>query len=354
MVVAAQDAPAAKEPAAPVEPATPARPRPTAYIAVGARGYRLGLRLSPVPRPLNEQLDLKGEGMVVSRVESDSSASKAGIKENDVLLAAGEKPIKSPSDLIEAVAKSDGKELTLKLIRGGKPLTISATPEKTTEDVVRRHIELRGDHGVDVQEIEEKIREKMRDAGVDLRMQLMQPGKFLPEGAAFHFNSRREFPDDLSVTIRKQGKNPAEVEVKKGDRSWTVKDNELAQLPDDVRGHVESLLGRGPMQFRIVGDRGQLGPPPGVPAPFAIAPPGHRDGPGGPPHRAQRARRPSEPDAPREPGDRLDGPGPDERGPRGRDRLERRLDELSRDLHRMQERLEGLRHNLREDDEDDE
>jgi membrane-associated protease RseP (regulator of RpoE activity) len=351
LVGSAQDAPAAKVPAAakdaaaPAEPATPAapvapqRPKSIARIAFAAGGYRLGLRLSQVPRPLNEQLDLKGEGMVVARVEPDSPAAKAGIKENDVLLSAGEKSIKSPSDLIEAVAKSDGKELSLKLVRGGKPLTIAATPEKTAEDVVKRHIEWReprGDHRLDinVEELEEKIREKLRDSGVDMRLQLMQPGKFLVEGEKFMFGARPEFPDDLSVTIRKQGKNPAGLEVKKGDKNWTVKEDELAQLPPEVRGPIESLLGRGPMQFRVVRPEG---PPAGIGPP----PPGHPDGPAPPPRRAPRARRPGESDGP--------GQAQDDHGPRGRVGLDGRLDELSRDLNRMREQLDGLRHGLRED-----
>jgi hypothetical protein len=370
LFVSVQDAPAAKEPAAPAEPATPAapvapqRPKSIARIAFAAGGYRLGLRLSQVPRPLNEQLDLKGEGMVVARVEPDSPAAKAGIKENDVLLSAGEKSIKSPSDLIEAVAKSDGKELSLKLVRGGKPLIIAATPEKTAEDVVKRHIEWReprGDHRLDinVEELEEKIREKLRDSGVDMRLQLMQPGKFLVEGEKFMFGARPEFPDDLSVTIRKQGKNPAEVEVKKGDKNWTVKEDKLVDLPPEVRGPVESLLGRGPMQFRVVGRDGPLPPPrhdgPGAghpgPGDDGVGPPtpSRPDGPVEPPRRAPRARRPGAPDERREPGERPEG-----RGPRGRDGLDQRLDELSRDLHRMREQLDSLRHGLRDEQRDDE
>lgn len=365
LVVSVQDAPAAEEPAAAKEPAAvatpatpvaPQRPRAITRIAVaGAGGYRLGLRLAPVPRPLNEQLDLKGEGMVIVRVEPDSPAAKAGFKENDVLLSAGEKSIKSPGDLSEAVAKSEGKELSLKLVRGGKPQTISATPEKAKEDVERLGIQLRGEHEIDVAGIEEKIREKLRDAGVDMRLQLMQPGKFLVEGQKFMFGGRAEFPDDLSVTIRKQGKNPAEVEVKKGDKNWTVKDNELAQLPSEVRGPVESLLGRGPMQFRVVGDGPQ---PPHAPRHDGVGPPppGPPEGPGAPPRRAPRVRRtdgPGAPGEPREPGERPEVRRPDDRGPRGRDGLDRRLDELSRDLHRMREQLDGLRHGFREEEDDE-
>jgi len=154
------------------------------------------------------------------------------------------------------------------------------------------------------------------------------------------------------------------VEVKKGDKNWTVKENELAELPPEVRGPVESLLGRGPMQFRVVGrgDRPQPprppqgGPGPGVPGrgddEVGPPPPGHPEGPGGPPRRAPRARRPGAPDAPGEPGAGPEERGPRERGPGGRDGLERRLEELSREMHRMREQIDGLRRGSRERDDD--
>ena len=147
--------------------------------------------------------------MVVARVEPDSPAAKVEIKENDILLSVGDKPIKSPGNLIEAVAKSEGKELSLKLIRGGKPLTLSVTPEKTSEGDARRHVELRheAEQEVDVAEIERRIREKLREAGVDLRMQLMQPGKFVADGARLDLQMNSEFPDDLSVTVRSRARN---------------------------------------------------------------------------------------------------------------------------------------------------
>ena len=75
--------------------------------------------------------------------------------------------------------------------------------------------------------------------------------------------------------------------MKKGDKSWTVKDNELGELPDEVRRPVESLLGRGPMHFRVLaGDRR---PPP----PPHIRPRGLGDEPAGP-----RAPAMSPPDRP--------------------------------------------------------
>ncbi len=365
------------EPARPPRPpreAPPPRP-PRRPFAVRLPAYRLDVRLAPVSKALDQQLELKGAGVVVEHVGPEGPAAKAGIKENDIILAVGDKPIKEPSDLMDAVDASEGKELSLKLMRSGKPQTVTVTPAKPPEGTILGLPDGR-DIEIDVEYFEKTIREKLKKAGVDMRMQIIKPGKFLPEGAVWSFDHKREFPDDLSVTIRKQGKNPAEIEVKKGDKTWNVKDNELAQLPEGVREPIESLLGHGPMRFNIVtpGPPHDGPPPPRGPGGDEVGPPPrHPDGPpGGPDRPSPRGRRPPGPPRAGEPGDRPDGPpppgGPDgprarrpgqpgerdgERGPRGRGGIERRLEELSRDLNRMRERLEGLREGLRDEDEDE-
>jgi hypothetical protein len=377
---ATKQTPAAKEtPAVPARP--PRQPRPPRHtFHMPLPKYRLDIQLSPVSKALDQQLELKGEGVVVDHVSPDGPAAKAGIKENDILLAVGDKPIKGPSGLMGTVDASEGKELSIKLLRAGKPMSVTVTPEKREELVFHteeRRLNL-GDIGEieikELRDIENTIREKLKDAGVDVRMQLIKPGRFLPEGAGWEFGKRPEFPEDLTVNIRKQGKNPAEIEVKKGDKTWTVKDNELAQLPGDVREHVESLLGHRPMRFNVVAPRlhmpgAEFTPPPGPPGhpepPGSGGPPERRGGPGrrgpdGPPPPGEpRVEGPDgpHPGPPGEPGER--GPrarrpgGPDERGPRGRGGLERRLEELSRDLSRMREQLEGLREGLREESKDE-
>lgn len=368
----ADDGAAGDEPAPPAKEAAPATPEPPQAgesprppraprhpIAVRMPKYRLDVHVMPVPKALDEQLGLKGEGVVVGHVSPEGPAGKAGIKEHDVVLAVGDKSLKDPSDLMDAVDASEGKELAIKLLRGGKPMTVTVTPGKREEggagglDVGRLRLDLRDIGEIEeLRDIERKIREKLKDAGVDLRMQFIQPGRFLPEGMARLGIQQREFPDDLNVTIRKQGKNPAEIEVKRGDKTWNVKENELAKLPEDVRDHVESLLGQHPMRLNIVtdGERRPPGPPhdgprhrgPGGPPPRPGEhgdigpdgpPPGGPDGPPGPP----RARRPGEPGE----------------GARGRAGLERRLEQLSRELERTREQLEGLRRGLRDDDDDD-
>ena len=55
---------------------------------------------------------------------------------------------------------------------------------------------------------------------------------------------KRDFPKDLTVQINKQGTKPAEIHVKRGDKSWDVTEEKLDDLPEDIRGHVQQMLGR--------------------------------------------------------------------------------------------------------------
>ena len=91
--------------------------------------YRLGAALAPVPSALNDELDLKGEGVLIQRVAPFGPADKAGIKRDDILLAVGDKPIKKYVDLVDASNASGGK-MSLKLLRGGKTIIVAVTLDK--------------------------------------------------------------------------------------------------------------------------------------------------------------------------------------------------------------------------------
>jgi hypothetical protein len=52
-------------------------------------------------------------------------------------------------------------------------------------------------------------------------------------------------PDDVTITVTRHGSEPAKLNVKKGDQSWDVTENDLAKLPDDIRRFAELSLGRG-------------------------------------------------------------------------------------------------------------
>jgi hypothetical protein len=379
----AQDQPPPGNPPPPQDgPAPPDAPPPDHHREVfvsrhrGAPGAQFGIAVAPVPKPLATQLKLKDEGVLVIHVRKNSAAEKAGVKEDDILLTVDDKAVKEPHQLVIIVEESPEKERTLNLLRAGEKVEVKVTPEKPPEGegpgFFDKRLHVDGDQLIldlrEIRELEKTIRDKMRDAGVDLRMQFIEPGAFLPRGTKIDFGRRTDLPDDLSITIRKKGKEPADVEVKKGEQTWTVKEDDLAPLPDEVRKDVEGYLGHTPARFNIVWD-GQDGPgpgphhpdgPPGPPRGHGDdefgPPPGHPDGPGPGPGGPEARRGPRPPRGPEGP----DGPRHEEHvelhhrggpgGPGGG--LEHRLEEMARRMEQMQRQLEGLRRHLSEDDDE--
>ena len=96
-----------------------------------AQSFQLGLQSKPVPPAVASQLNLES-GLMVSQVQSESSAAAAGIQEFDVLLYADDKQLIRNEDLSLAV-KSAGEadaHILLSLIRGGEEMSIAVKPEK--------------------------------------------------------------------------------------------------------------------------------------------------------------------------------------------------------------------------------
>jgi serine protease Do len=90
---------------------------------------RLGLLAQDIDSDAAELLGLKeAAGVIVSMVESDSPAEKAGLKVHDILLAVNGKKIQSYDGFRNEVANlSPGSKARLDVSRGGKALELTAT-----------------------------------------------------------------------------------------------------------------------------------------------------------------------------------------------------------------------------------
>jgi len=88
---------------------------------------RLGVQVDVPAVTLVEQLDLpKDQGLVVEKLQPDSAAAKAGVKEHDILLEVDGKPVPSdPSKLVQLLQeiKAD-KAIDLVVLRKGKRETV--------------------------------------------------------------------------------------------------------------------------------------------------------------------------------------------------------------------------------------
>ncbi len=89
-------------------------------------GTWLGIRMSPVPRPLAAHLDTPG--VMVANVVRESPADAAGLQQFDVITQLNGKPVASPEDLVNALKDLPvGQTVTLTLFRKAASQQVRAT-----------------------------------------------------------------------------------------------------------------------------------------------------------------------------------------------------------------------------------
>ncbi|MCS6976596.1 MAG: trypsin-like peptidase domain-containing protein [Gemmatales bacterium] len=109
------------------------------------RGY-LGIQMQDVDEQLAEKLNLgENRGVVVTQVRPSTPASKAGLRENDVITAVNGRGILNGKELQRFIFESEiGKVLELTVIRDGKPEKVKVAVEEQPEDYGLVGMERRG------------------------------------------------------------------------------------------------------------------------------------------------------------------------------------------------------------------
>jgi len=94
------------------------------------RGY-LGIVPQEITEGIRKQFGLKDlKGAIVSSVEPDSPAAHANLKQYDVIVEVNGQPVENSNDLRFKIADVEpGKTVTLKVIRDGKEIPVTATVE---------------------------------------------------------------------------------------------------------------------------------------------------------------------------------------------------------------------------------
>jgi hypothetical protein len=201
----------------------------------------IGAGCQPADAALRSHLNLpEGQGLLVRQVVADGPAAKGGLKQHDVLVKAGGKPLGRIQDLIDAVDAVKDKELKLDLVRGGKERTVTVKPVKRPEDLPAEALPWQ--RGLAPHEAFRQWVEQMQPWQGDRpwRLRFWGPGTILPPGA----KTEPPLPGNFSVTVTKTGDEPAKIVVKQDDQKWEVTEDGLDKLPPDVRSHVERVLGR--------------------------------------------------------------------------------------------------------------
>ncbi len=96
---------------------------------------QLGIHIQDVTPEISEAMGISvNEGALVSKIEKDSSAEKAGFKEGDVVIKFNGEAIGGSSDLKNKVGMlAIGQKVTMEVMRDGKSKTLTATIGKTKQ-----------------------------------------------------------------------------------------------------------------------------------------------------------------------------------------------------------------------------
>jgi membrane-associated protease RseP (regulator of RpoE activity) len=196
--------------------------------------YWIGIALKETDPSLLAHLKL-GHGVLVGEVIPDSPAAKVGLQPHDIIVNAGDVSIKTGDDLLKAVADSQGKEIELSIVREGKLQTIKITPAKRPGDQVAPQPP-KAVEGQPREAVEKALR-LWKDRVGPLELDLVGPGVVVRSEPA-------PLPDDMKITVEREGKKPAKITVKRGDDSWgATGEKEIDTLPEVARPYARQMLG---------------------------------------------------------------------------------------------------------------
>jgi serine protease Do len=156
---------------------------------------RLGVSIQEVTQPLADSFGLKGpQGALVSSVERDSPAARAGLEPGDVIIRLNEHEVDRSADLPALVADMQpGARAKLEVIRKGTPKTLTAVIGEMKDGTVAQRSDTRqekGRLGLAVRPLE---REEQRQAGV--------PGGLLVEDASGPAAQAGIEPGDIILSL---------------------------------------------------------------------------------------------------------------------------------------------------------
>jgi membrane-associated protease RseP (regulator of RpoE activity) len=215
---------------------------------VAAPKYWIGLQGRPIDnRVLRTQLQLAGDvGVAIETVMPESPAEKAGLRQDDILVAVDGEPLSNLAYLQSVVAEKHDKPIELKVLRLAKEEVIKVTPEEIPAEVLERlaaqqqRQQLQNPMGMlqggnfDPRALMEQLRQQGGQGG----MRMIGPGMiFGGQGA--------QVPNGVSVNVTRDGDGKATITIQKGDETYTIDGDDaeaIAKLPEDVRPYVEQIV----------------------------------------------------------------------------------------------------------------
>jgi len=116
-------------------PRMPSMPRAPFHVFMSTTEESYGLTLESLTKQLAEYFEVPGKkGILVSEVEEDSRAEKAGFKAGDIITKINSHTIRNVEDFQEELSDSRDSSASFELVRKGKTVTVSMKLERRDDD----------------------------------------------------------------------------------------------------------------------------------------------------------------------------------------------------------------------------
>ncbi len=99
---------------------------------------RIGISTQPLTKQLADFFGAKDGGTLITSVNDNSPAAKAGLKAGDVITLVDGEKVSSPGDVSRAINKKQDGDVSLTILRDRNTRTVTLTPEKNPEPAVLR------------------------------------------------------------------------------------------------------------------------------------------------------------------------------------------------------------------------
>ena len=186
------------------------------------RGY-LGMTISDVTEEIREAFDLpEARGALVQSVEADKPASRAGIRQGDVIVQVDDKPIRNNRELIDYISYLPvGTDVKITLLRNGRRETVTA---RTAKRPLESEDEEEEPSAPAIEPVRNKLGLSVQNLTGDLREQYNLPSTI----------------NGVLVTSVKNVSPAGEANISEGDVISEVQGQKINSI-DEFRGIVEKL-----------------------------------------------------------------------------------------------------------------
>jgi len=99
---------------------------------------RIGVSTQPLTKQLADYFGAKDGGLLITSVNENSPAARAGLKAGDIITAVDGEKVDSSGDIVRAINKKEEGEISLTVLRDHNSRTVNLTPEKSKEPTVLR------------------------------------------------------------------------------------------------------------------------------------------------------------------------------------------------------------------------